>query len=52
VLTGYRVALVERMAQDVEHLEALNRKIGFYEDVLSAQDATPEHVTGERTAVG
>jgi DNA-binding transcriptional MerR regulator len=52
VLTGYRAALVERMARDVEHLEALNRKIGFYEDVLSAKDATPEDVTGERASVG
>ncbi|MGB3911715.1 MAG: hypothetical protein WBL06_14700 [Pseudolysinimonas sp.] len=39
------------MARDVEHLEALNGKIGFYEDVLVAQDATPEDVTGERAAV-
>ena len=48
VLTGYRAALVERMAQDAEHLEALNRKIDFYSGVLQARDATPEDVTGER----
>lgn len=48
VLTGYRAALVERMAQDVEHLAALNRKIEFYSGVLQARDATPEDVTGER----
>lgn len=48
VLTGYRTALVERMAQDVEHLAALNRKIEFYSGVLQARDATPEDVTGER----
>lgn len=47
VLTKYRAALVERMALDVEHLAALNRKIGYYEDVLAAQDATPEDVAGE-----
>ena len=50
VLTSYRGALVERMARDVEHLEALNRKIGYYEDVLRAQDATPEAVIGESRA--
>ncbi|WP_395639676.1 MerR family transcriptional regulator [Pseudolysinimonas sp.] len=48
VLTGYRSALVERMAQDAEHLETLNRKIDFYSGVLQARDATPEDVTGER----
>lgn len=48
VLTGYRAALVERMAQDVDHLEALNRKIDYYAGVLQARDATPEDVTGER----
>ena len=47
VLTGYRAALVERMAQDVEHLEALNRKIDYYGGVLEAREATPEDVTGE-----
>jgi DNA-binding transcriptional MerR regulator len=51
VLTGYREALVERMARDVEHLQALNYKIGYYEDVLAAQDATPERVTGEPASV-
>jgi DNA-binding transcriptional MerR regulator len=51
VLTGYRAALVERMTHDVEHLEALNRKIGFYEDVLATKDATPEDVTGDRAAL-
>lgn len=50
VLTAYRAALVERMARDAEHLEALNRKIDFYEGVLAAQDAVPEDVTGERAA--
>ena len=45
VLTGYRAALVERMAQDVEHLEALNRKIDYYDGVLQAREATPEDVT-------
>jgi DNA-binding transcriptional MerR regulator len=48
VLTGYRAALVERMAQDVEHLEVLNRKIEYYSGVLETRDATPEDVTGER----
>jgi len=47
VLTEYRAALVERMARDVEHLEALNRKIDYYSGVLQARDATPEDVTGE-----
>ena len=45
VLTAYRAALVERMAQDVEHLEALNRKIDYYGGVLAAKTATPEDVT-------
>jgi hypothetical protein len=44
VLTAYRAALVERMKQDVEHLEALNRKVEWYEGVLEMQDATPEDV--------
>ncbi|GGH45901.1 MerR family transcriptional regulator [Microbacterium album] len=48
VLTSYRAALVERMARDADHLEALNRKIGYYEDVLAAQDATPEDITAPR----
>jgi len=48
VLTAYRVALVERMQQDVEHLEALNRKVEWYEGVLAVRVATPEDVTGER----
>jgi hypothetical protein len=39
------------MARDVEHLQALNYKIGYYEDVLAAQDATPERVTGEPASV-
>lgn len=47
VLAGYRAALVERMASDVEHLAALNRKLEYYEGVLAARDATPEDVTGE-----
>lgn len=34
-----------RMQQDAEHLEALNRKIEFYEEVLAVRDATPEDVT-------
>jgi len=51
VLTAYRAALVERMAQDVEHLAALNYKVDYYKGVLAAQDATPEDVTGERAAV-
>lgn len=50
VLTAYRTALRERMARDVEHLEALDRKIGYYEDVLAARDAVPEDVTGERVS--
>jgi DNA-binding transcriptional MerR regulator len=45
VLTAYRAALVERMRQDVEHLEALNRKVEWYEGVLAMGDATPEDVT-------
>jgi DNA-binding transcriptional MerR regulator len=52
VLTTYRAALVERMARDVEHLEALNRKIAYYEDVLAVQDATPADVGGERVSAG
>ena len=48
VLTAYRAALVERMAQDAEHLEILNRKVDFYTGVLEVRDATPEDVTGER----
>ena len=51
VLTAYRAALRERMARDVEHLEALDRKIGYYEDVLATRDATPEDVTGEPASV-
>ncbi len=35
VLTAYRAALVERMAQDVEHLEALNRKVEWYSEGCS-----------------
>jgi len=50
VLTAYRAELVERMARDVEHLEALNRKIDIYAGVLATQDATPEDVTAERAA--
>ena len=50
VLTAYRAALVERMARDVEHLEALNRKIGYYEDVVKAQSATPEDVIANARA--
>lgn len=45
VLTEYRAALIERMALDVQHLEALNRKLDYYEGVLAARDATPEQVT-------
>lgn len=48
VLTAYREALIERMARDVEQLDALNRKIEFYEGVLAVRDAEPEDVTGER----
>ena len=44
VLTAYRTALRERMARDAEHLDALDRKIGYYEDVLATRDATPEDV--------
>lgn len=44
VLTQYRAALVERMARDVEHLEALNNKIRYYEGVIAAHEATPEDV--------
>ena len=44
VLTHYREALVEQMARDVEHLEALNAKIGYYEGALAAHEATPEDV--------
>jgi DNA-binding transcriptional MerR regulator len=50
VLTAYRTALVERMRQDVEHLEVLNRKIDFYSGVIEMRDATPEDVTGERAS--
>jgi hypothetical protein len=48
VLNAYRAALVERMRQDVEHLEVLNRKIDFYSGVIEMRDATPEDVTGVR----
>lgn len=48
VLTAYREALVERMAHDVEHLEALNRKVEWYTELLEVRDATPEAVTGQR----
>jgi hypothetical protein len=47
--TAYRAALVERMANDVEHFGALNRKLDYYEGVLAARDAAPEDVTGERS---
>jgi len=50
VLTAYRSALVERMARDVEHLEALNRKVEWYEGVVAVRNATPEDVTGERAS--
>lgn len=50
VLTAYRAALIERMARDVEHLDALNYKIDYYGGVMAVQDATPEDVTGERAA--
>ena len=50
VLTAYRSALVERMAQDAEHLEILNRKVDFYTGVLEVREATPEDVAGERVA--
>ena len=46
MLAAYRAALVDRMASDVEHLAALNRKLDYYEGVLAARDATPEDVTG------
>ena len=41
VLTAYRAALVERMQQDVEHLEALNRKVEWYEGVLAMREPRP-----------
>jgi len=44
VLTAYRAALVERMAQDVEHLAHLNSKIEYYGGVIAARDITPEDV--------
>ncbi len=50
VLTRYREALVERMAQDVTHLEHLNRKVEYYEGVLAARDATPEDVIARERA--
>jgi DNA-binding transcriptional MerR regulator len=46
VLTRYRQALVARMESDREHLEKLNSKIDYYAGVLSAQEATPEDITG------
>ena len=51
VLTAYRAALVERMRQDVEHLQALNRKVEWYEGVLEMQDATPDDVVGDQGRV-
>lgn len=46
VLSTYRAALRERLARDMEHLAALDRKIDIYEGMLAARDATPEDVTG------
>lgn len=46
VLSTYRAALRERLARDVEHLAALDRKIDIYAGMLAARDATPEDVTG------
>jgi DNA-binding transcriptional MerR regulator len=46
VLSQYRKALLERMAADREHLKFLDYKIDVYSDLLAAQTATPEDITG------
>lgn len=41
VLHRYRAALHERMRQDRQHLASLDNKIGIYEDIVAAGNATP-----------
>lgn len=49
VLDRYRTALVQRMAEDRDHLERLDRKLGIYRDLVAVRDTTPEHIIGEPT---